>query len=102
MHNDWHNHSHKAQNQDKQLDCGKPTRLTKVKWSMQAEEAALLAVDMAAAERRIRSSLDIHISELRQQIESEQRAELSEHIKLQVGLHPHSTSVEPTARHQLE
>ena len=58
----------------------------KVQRSMQAEEAALLAVDMAAAERRIRSSLDTHISELRQQIESEQRVELSEHIRLQVGL----------------
>ena len=58
---------------------------------MQAEEAALLAVDMAAAERRIRSSLDTHISELRQQIESEQRTELSEDIKLQVGPDPHST-----------
>lgn len=52
---------------------------------MQAEEAALLAVDMAAAERRIRSSLDTHISELRQQLESEQRVELSEHIKQQEG-----------------
>ena len=61
-----------------------------MKTSMQAEEAALLAVDMAAAERRIRSSLDTHISELRQQIESEQRSELSEHIKLQVGLDTHS------------
>ena len=58
---------------------------------MQAEEAALLAVDMAAAERRIRSSLDTHISELRQQIESEQRAELSELIKLQVGPSSNST-----------
>ena len=54
---------------------------------MQAEEAALLAVDMAAAERRIRTALDTHISELRQQIESEERAELSKQIKLQVGAH---------------
>lgn len=51
---------------------------------MQAEEAALLAVDMAAAERRIHSALNAHISELRQQIESEERAEVSEQIKLQV------------------
>ena len=51
---------------------------------MQAEEAALLAVDMAAAERRIHSALDAHISELRQQTESEKRAELSEQIELQV------------------
>lgn len=55
---------------------------------MQAEEAALLAVDMAAAERRIRALLDTHISELRQQVESEQRAELSKQIQLQVGLSP--------------
>lgn len=52
---------------------------------VQAEEAALLAVDMAAAERRIHSALNAHISELRQQIESEERAELSKQIKLQVG-----------------
>lgn len=52
---------------------------------MQAEEAALLAVDMAAAERRIHSALNAHISELREQIESEERAALSEQVKLQVG-----------------
>lgn len=57
---------------------------------MQAEEAALLAVDMAAAERRIRSSLDTHISELRQQVESEQRAELSRQIQLQVRPSQHA------------
>ena len=57
---------------------------------MQAEEAALLAVDMAAAERRIHSALDAHISELRQQIECEERSELSKQIKQQVGVLPYS------------
>ena len=51
---------------------------------MQAEEAALLAVDMAAAERRIQSALQTHVSQLRQQLESEQRAELLADLKLQV------------------
>ena len=59
---------------------------------MQAEEAALLAVDMAAAERRIHSALNAHISELRQQIESEERAELSKQIKLQVSPNIYSTA----------
>ncbi len=53
---------------------------------MQAEEAALLAVDMAAAERRIHSALDAHILELRQQIETEERSKLSSEIKQQVIL----------------
>ncbi|KAL3160123.1 hypothetical protein ABBQ32_010898 [Trebouxia sp. C0010 RCD-2024] len=57
----------------------------RVKHQVQAEEAALLAVDMAAAERRIHSALNAHISELRQQIESEERAEVSEQIKLQMA-----------------
>lgn len=52
---------------------------------MQAEEAALLAVDMAAAERRIHSAVDAHICELRQQIESEERAELSKQVKQQAS-----------------
>ena len=53
---------------------------------MQAEEAALLAVDMAAAERRIHSALDAHILELRQQIESEERAKLSADVQRQVSI----------------
>lgn len=51
---------------------------------MQAEEAALLAVDMAAAERRIQSALQTHVSQLREQLESEQRAGLLADLKLQV------------------
>ncbi|KAL3158420.1 hypothetical protein ABBQ38_010655 [Trebouxia sp. C0009 RCD-2024] len=57
----------------------------RVKHQVQAEEAALLAVDMAAAERRIHSALNAHISELREQIESEERAALSEQVKLQMA-----------------
>lgn len=53
--------------------------------STQAEEAALLAVDMAAAERRIHSALDAHISDLRQQVESEERAKLSAEVQRQVS-----------------
>lgn len=51
---------------------------------MQAEEAALLAVDMAAAERRIHSALQAHVSQLRQQLEAEQRQQLTADIKQQV------------------
>lgn len=50
----------------------------------------MLAVDMAAAERRIHSALDAHISELRQQIESEERSELTKQVKQQVGVLPDS------------
>ncbi len=53
--------------------------------SAQAEEAALLAVDMAAAERRIHSALDAHISDLRQQVESEERAKLTSEVQRQVS-----------------
>jgi hypothetical protein len=53
--------------------------------STQAEEAALLAVDMAAAERRIHSALDAHISDLRQQVESEERAKLTAEVQRQVS-----------------
>ena len=52
----------------------------------QAEEAALLAVDMAAAERRIHSALDAHISDLRQQVESEERAKLTSEVQRQVRI----------------
>ncbi len=53
--------------------------------STQAEEAALLAVDMAAAERRIHSALDAHILDLRQQVESEERAKLTSEVQRQVS-----------------
>ena len=43
---------------------------------MQAEESALMAVDMAAAERRIHSALQTHVSQLRHQLESEQRQQM--------------------------
>ena len=54
--------------------------------STQAEEAALLAVDMAAAERRVHSALDAHISDLRQQVESEERAKLTAEMQRQVSI----------------
>ena len=41
---------------------------------------------MAAADRRIHSALEAHISELRQQVEAEERAKLSAEIQQQVGL----------------
>ncbi|KAL0020621.1 hypothetical protein WJX79_002482 [Trebouxia sp. C0005] len=57
----------------------------RVKHQVQAEEAALLAVDMAAAERRMHSALDAHISDLRQQVESEERAKLTSEVQRQVA-----------------
>ena len=51
---------------------------------MQAEESALMAVDMAAAERRIHSALQTHVSQLRQQLESEQQQQVVTDIKCQM------------------
>lgn len=47
----------------------------------------MLAVDMAAAERRIHSALQAHVSQLRQQLEAEQRQQLTADIKQQVPFH---------------
>lgn len=56
---------------------------------MQAEETALMAVDRAAAERRIHSALQSHVSQshvsqLRQQLEAEQRERMMTEVQHQV------------------
>lgn len=44
-----------------------------------------MAVDMAAAERRIHSALQAHVSQLRQQLQAEQQEQMTAEIRQQVS-----------------